>query len=37
VQADGKIIDLLPLPADGQVARTVDALVEDNAAGASCT
>ncbi len=36
VRADGKIIGYLPLPNDGQITQTVDALVEDQTQGAAC-
>lgn len=36
LQANGKIVGYLPLPAGGQVDRVVDVLVEDDEVGAAC-
>jgi Flp pilus assembly protein TadG len=36
LQANGKIVGYLPLPADGQIDRVVDVLVEDDEVGATC-
>ena len=36
-QSDGAIINFFPLPADGQITRTVDARVEDIVEDSSCS
>ena len=36
-QSDGAIINFFPLPADGQITRTVDARVEDVVEDSSCS
>lgn len=36
VEADGRILGLIPMPNDGAISRTVKAQLEDTTAGAAC-